>query len=122
MEPVADFATGKHWNEDEEAAEQHHRDGNAPSERLLGDLLLLGHLLIGRPRERSVSQPEGFEQRSDAADDRDVAIALGPRGNGAYRELDLAVGAADRDRPARRAAHHHALENRLPAHVARLGR
>ena len=36
-------------------------------------------------------------------------------------DLDLAVGVAHRDRPRGRAAHHHALEHRLAAHVAGLG-
>ena len=43
------------------------------------------------------------------------AVALRPGDERLGLDLDLALGVADRDRPDRDAAHHHALEHRLAA-------
>ena len=49
-----------------------------PADRLLGDLLFLGDLLVRRPRERAVAEPERLGEARDAAQDRDVAVLVGP--------------------------------------------
>ena len=118
LEPVA-RERGQH---DEQRAEQDDREDDREAHRLLGDLLLFGHLLVRRPGERPVPEPERFAEAHDAAHDRDLAVLLGPAGHLADVDLDVTVGRAHGDGPRGLAAHHHAFEHRLAAHVAGFGR
>ena len=59
-------------------------------------------------------------ERHDPADQRDLRPALAPSGRLVGLDLDVALGRAHRDGPGALAAHHHALHDRLAAHVAGL--
>ena len=56
------------------------------------------------------------------AQDRDLAVLVGPAGRLADVDLDVTFGHAHGDGVGVLAAHHHAFEHRLPAHVAGFGR
>jgi hypothetical protein len=100
----------------------HGADPHAARDRLF----LLLELLVGGDAERGEADLHRLDQRDDAADDRPAqrAVALGPRDERERLDADLAErvvrralgrGLADRDGPRRDAAHHDALEHRLPA-------
>ena len=109
-------------NDDEHGAEEQGDGQHGPTQRLLGDLVFLGDLLVRRPGERAVAEAERLAETHHSAQHRDLAVAVRPAGNLAHVDRDLAVGLAHRDRPRGRAAHHHTFEDRLAAHVAGLPR
>ena len=79
-------------------------------------LALVGDREARGDGERAHADRERLAERDDAADDRQAQPAPAQR-DAVDVVLDLgdaAVGAAHGDGPARRAAHHHALEHRLP--------
>ena len=92
-----------------------------PAHRLARDLLLLGDLAVGRPRQRLEPERHRLGERHDPAHQRDLRPALGPRGGVVGLDLDVAFGRAHGDRPRALAAHHHAFHDGLAAHVAGRG-
>ena len=121
-ERVLEQARDADRDDEEEADRERERrgDGQAPGEA--ADLLALAVLVllllgVGGEGERAGADLQRLDERDDAADDRPAQrpVALRPRDERLGADLDLAVGLADRDRPGRDAAHHHALEHRLAA-------
>ena len=94
---------------------------HGPTQRLLGNSIFLGDLLVGRPGERAVAEAERLGEAHHPAEHGHVAVLVGPVGRLAHVDADLAVGGANRDRPGLGAAHHHAFEHRLATHVTRFG-
>ena len=103
------------------------REDDLPAADLRLDLAVLVALLrsdVRRDRERAEADRERLAERDDPADHRQAPqpAALHRRLDVLHDLGDLALRGAHGDRPARRAAHHHALENGLPAvadgHVA----
>ena len=108
--------------DDEQRAEQDDREDDREAHRLLGDLFLFRHLLVRGPGERPIPEPERFAETHHPAHDRDLAVLVGPAGRLADVDLDVTFGHAHGDGVGVLAAHHHAFEHRLPAHVAGFGR
>ena len=92
------------------------RESSVSTSSSLVGLLLRG--VVRRDRERAEADRERLAERDDAADDRQArrsSAACHRRVDRVGDLRDLAVGLADGDRPVRRAAHHHALEDGLAA-------
>ena len=90
----------------------------APAAELLGRFLLalVRDRVARRHRQRAHPDRERLAERDHPADDRQAQPAAAQR-DALDVVLDLrdaAVRTAHRHGPARRAAHHHALEHRLP--------
>ena len=102
--------------------ESSQREGDRQAPHPAADLLLLALLVllelgVGRDRQRLEADLQRLAEGDDAADHRQAQepVALRPGDERLGGDLDLALGVADRDRPDRDAAHHHALQHRLTA-------
>src|SRR5207248_10759858 len=97
--------------------EQEREDERALRELLLGLLVVLGRGVVGGDRERAEADRERLAERDHAADHRqsEETVTLHHRLDWAADLGDLPIRLADGDGPVRRAAHHHALEDGLPA-------
>jgi hypothetical protein len=110
---VSPTGTTKKRTHREEQRDEHRAGPHAARDRLLV-LLELG---VGGQVERREADLERLDEGDDAADHRPAedAVALGPGDERERLHVELPLWRADPDRPRRDAAHHHALEYRLPA-------
>ena len=126
-------------DQEEQPDREDHRQDDGRDPDAAGDLLRLllglagGQLRVGRDPERAEADRERLAERDDAAQDRQAQqpVAAQRRADREVRDLDLPergllglqapvvelLGArlAHGDGPVGDAAHHHALEHRLPA-------
>ena len=134
-ELVLDQARQADRDDEEQADGEQQRDDDRAGPHAARDLLLLlGQLGVGGDAERLEADRQRLDERDDAADDRQAqrAVALEHGGRAGTTVTSISPRAAssgsrpspshllgqrlaDRDRPGRDAAHHHALEHGLAA-------
>ncbi len=92
--------------QDEEAGEEDEGDGHRDAHRLVPDALLFRNLLVRGPRERLHPERHRLGEVHDPAQQRDLAVLLGPARRVVHLDVDVTVGVAHRDGPggARRAS------------------
>ena len=105
-------------DDEEQADREEERDHHRPDPHRAGDrLLVLLQLRVGGDVEGVEADLQRLDERDDTADHgpAEGPVALGPGDERERLDVDLLVGRADGDGPRGDAAHHHALEHRLPA-------